>query len=339
MRRVDCRQCDAVVVEEVPWGNGKRALTRAYMVFLARWARKLSWKETAEAFRTSWEKVFDAVEYVVQFGLEHRVLGQIDAIGVDEIQYAKGHKYLTLVYQIDLGVTRLLWIGRERTIESFQGFFTVIGDELASKIVFVCSDMWQPYLKVIREKCSQALHILDRFHIVAKMNLALDDVRAEESNRMRREGQVPVLKKSRWLLLRREHNLKDDQRFRLRDLLRYNLRTVRAYLLKEAFQQLWDYNSPAWAGKFLDEWCRQTMRSRIEPMKRIARSLRVHRELILNYFRAQKLLSSGVVEGLNNKAKVTMRKAYGFRTFRVLELALYHSLAKLPEPETTHDFF
>ena len=107
-------------VEEVPWGDGKRTLTRAYMLFLARWARRLSRKETAEAFRTSWEKVFDAVEHVVTFGLEHRKLGAIDAIGVDEIQYAKGHKYLTLVYQIDLDVTRLLWIGKERTIESFQ---------------------------------------------------------------------------------------------------------------------------------------------------------------------------------------------------------------------------
>ncbi len=339
MRRVDCRRCQAVFVEEVPWANGKHQLTNAYMLFLARWARKLSWKETAEAFRTSWEKVFDAVEHVVGWGLDHRTLGPIDAIGVDEIQYAKGHKYLTLVYQIDIGITRLLWVGKERTIESFQGFFTLIGDELASKIVFVCSDMWQPYLKVIREKCSEALHILDRFHIVAKMNQALDDVRAEESRRMRREGGQPVLKKSRWLLLKREQNLTSDQRFRLRDLLRYNLRSVRAYLLKEAFQQLWDYNSATWAGKFLDEWCRQVMRSRIEPMKKIARSLRQHRELILNYFRAQKLLSSGVVEGLNNKAKVTMRKSYGFRTFRALELALYHSLGKLPEPESTHDFF
>jgi transposase len=339
MRRVDCRRCEAVVVEEVPWGDGKRTLTRAYMLFLARWARRLSWKETAEAFRTSWEKVFDAVEYVVTFGLEHRVLGQIDAIGVDEIQYAKGHKYLTLVYQIDLGVIRLLWVGRERTIESFQRFFAVIGDEVASKIAFVCSDMWEPYLKVIREKCSEALHILDRFHIVAKMNKALDEVRAGESRRMASDGLAPVLKKSRWLLLKREENLKTEQRFRLRDLLRYNLKTVRAYLLKEAFQQLWDYNSPAWAGKFLDDWCRQVMRSRIEPMKKIARSLRQHRELILNYFRAQKLLSSGVVEGLNNKAKLTMRKSYGFRTFRALELALYHSLGKLPEPESTHEFF
>jgi transposase len=152
MRRVDCRRCGAVVVEEIPWGDGKRTLTKAYMLFLARWARRLSWKETAEAFRTSWEKVFDAVEHVVTFGLEQRVLGQIDAIGVDEIQYAKGHKYLTLVYQIDLGVIRLLWVGKERTIESFQEFFTVIGDELASKIVFVCSDMWEPYLKVNGEE-------------------------------------------------------------------------------------------------------------------------------------------------------------------------------------------
>lgn len=140
MRRVDGRRCGAVIVEEVPWGNGKRTLTRAYMLFLARWARRLSWKETAGAFRTSWDKVFDAVEHVVTWGLEHRTLGQIDAIGVDEIQYAKGHKCLTLVYQIDIGVTRLLWVGKERTIESFQGFFTAMGQEVISKIVFICPD-------------------------------------------------------------------------------------------------------------------------------------------------------------------------------------------------------
>jgi transposase len=186
---------------------------------------------------------------------------------------------------------------------------------------------------------TEALHILDRFHIVAKMNNALNEVRARESRRIASEGGVPLLKKLRWLLLKREENLKVEQRFRLHDLLRYNLKTVRAYLLKEAFQQLWNYNSPAWAGKFLDEWCRETVRSRIEPMKKIARSLRQHRELILNYFRAQKLISSGVVEGLNNKAKVTMRKSCGFRTYRVLELALYHSIGTLPEPESTHEFF
>jgi transposase len=122
-------------------------------------------------------------------------------------------------------------------------------------------------------------------------------------------------------------------------LLRYNLQTVRAYLLKEDFQQFWDYESPVWAGKFLDFWCRQAMRSRIEPMKKVARTLRSHHELLLNYFKAKKQFSSGEIEGLNNKAKVTIRRSYGFRTFRIQKLALYHSLGKLPEPELTHECF
>lgn len=338
MRRVECPDC-GVTVERVPWGDGKWHLTRAYAVFLARWARRLSWKEVASIFQTRWESVYRSVAWIVEYGLQHRKLDGITAIGVDEVQFQKGHRYLTVVYQINAECRRLLWVGQDRTAKTLLRFFKMLGRERTAAIQFICSDMWQPYLKVIAKKASHAIHILDRFHIVAKMNKALDEVRASESRRMALEGLSPVLKKSRWLLLKRQENLKTEQRFRLRDLLRYNLKTVRAYLLKEVFQQLWDYNSPAWAAKFLDEWCRQVMRSRIEPMKKIARSLRQHRELILNYFRANKLLSSGVVEGLNNKAKVTMRKSYGFRTFRALELALYHSLGKLPEPESTHEFF
>ena len=239
MRRINCRSC-GVVVEQVPWADGKHQLTKAYMLVLARWARKLSWKETAQSFRTSWDKVHNAVEYVVRWGLEHRILGPISAIGVDEIQYAKGHKYLTLIYQIDAGMTRLLWIGKERTIASFQTFFAFLGPELTAKIEFVCSDMWQPYLRLIRKNCPQALNILDRFHIVAKINDALDQVRANEARRMKQDGYLPVLRKSRWCLLKRKQNLTGRQKFRLRDLLQYNLKTVRAYLLKESFQQLWE---------------------------------------------------------------------------------------------------
>jgi Transposase len=112
------------------------------MLFLARRARKLSWKETAQSFCTSWDQVCHAVEYVVEWGLQHRTLAPISAIGVDEMQFAKGHKYLTLVYQIDAGATRLLRVGKERTVEAFQGFFTMLGEELTSKIQFVCSDTY-----------------------------------------------------------------------------------------------------------------------------------------------------------------------------------------------------
>jgi hypothetical protein len=187
MRRVDCRTC-GVRVEELPWAIGKHQLTKTYMVFLAHWARKLSWKETAVSFCTSWDKVCQALEYVVAWGPEHRSFGPIRAIGVDEIQYAKGHKYLTLVYQIEQDFIRLLWIGKDRTVESFEQFFTLIGKPLAEGIEFVCSDMWKPYLRVIRERCTNAVNILDRFHIVAKMNDALDDVRAAEARRLAQDG-------------------------------------------------------------------------------------------------------------------------------------------------------
>ena len=337
-RRVDCPDC-GIVAEEIPWAEGKHHLTNAYMLLLSRWARRLSWREVSRAFHTSWEQVYHAVEWVVRWGLEHRSLEGIRAIGVDEIQYSKGHKYLTLVYQIDAGMIRLLWTGRERSMQTFGRFFDLLGKERSSKIEFVCSDMWKPYLRVIRERCAQALHILDRFHIVAKMNDALNKVRAQEARRMIREGYEPVLKKTRWLLLKRKGNLKRKEKGRLRDLLSYNLRTVRAYLLKEDFQQFWEYTSPTWAGKFLDQWCRQTMYSRIEPMKKVARTLRSHRELILNWFKAKKRFSSGIVEGLNNKAKLSMRKSYGFRSPEILEMALYHALGKLPEPEVAHEFY
>jgi transposase len=338
MRRVACEAC-GVKVEEVPWGMGKHTLSRAYMLFLAHWARKLSWKETALSFNTSWQKVCQAVEYVVSWGLEHRQLGPLRAFGVDEIAYGKGHDYLTLVYQIDAGITRLLWVGEKRTKESFQKFFDLIGKDLAQKVEFVCSDMWKPYLKLIEKNCTNALNILDRFHVVAKLNKALDEVRAGEARQLVKDGYEPVLKKSRWCLLKRKENLTDNQRIKLREVLTYNLKSVRGYLLKEYFQLFWEYNSAAWAGKFLDQWCAQVMRSKIGPLKKFACTIRSHRELLLNYFRAHKAFSSGVIEGLNNKAKVTMRKSYGFRTFRVAELSLYHVLGKLPEPKLAHRFY
>ena len=183
-----------------------------------------------------------------------------------------------------------------------------------------------------------AVHVLDRFHIMMHFSKALDAVRAEEAKALKAKGYEAVLTKSRWLLLKRPENLTDKQDVRLAELLQYNLRSVRAYLLKEEFQFFWSYASPYWAGRFLDQWCTKTMRSKIEPMKNVARMLRGHRDLLLNWFRAKGQLSSGVVEGFNGKAKLTSRKAFGFRTYHGAEIALYHALGALPEPQFTHRF-
>ena len=337
MRRVECPRC-GVKVEAVPWAEGKQTLTLAYMQFLGAWARRLSWQEVATVFRTSWEKVFRSVEWLVAWGLAHRDLAGITAIGVDEILWQRGHKYLTVVYQIDSHCKRLLWVGQDRTLKSLLRFFRAFGKERSAQLRFVCSDMWKPYLRVIAKKAAQALHVLDRFHIAMHLNKAIDEVRAAEAREMKARGLEPILKHSRWCLVKRPENLTEKQEVKLADLVRYNLRAVRSYLLKEDFQFFWQYTSPYWAGQFLDRWCRGTMRSKIEPMKRVARMLRTHRELLLNWFRARKAISGAVVEGFNNRAKLTTRKAYGFRTFRAAEVALYHTLGALPEPEATHRF-
>ena len=133
-------------------------------------------------------------------------------------------------------------------------------------------------------------------------------------------------------------NLDEDQEVSMKELLKYNLKTMKAYLLKEEFSLFWTYSSPAWAGKFLDQWCTKVMWSKIEPLKSKAKMLRKHRSLILNWFRAKGELSSGVVEGLNLKAKLTARKSYGFRNPEMQKTALHHQLGRLPTPEWTHKF-
>ena len=193
--------------------------------------------------------------------------------------------------------------------------------------------MWKPYLRVIAKKAAQAIHVLDRFHIMAKMNKAIDEVRAQETKALKAKGLGPVLTSSRWCWLKRPEKLTPKQDVKLADLVRFNLKTVRAYLLKESFQHFWDYRSQGWAIAFLDRWCRQVMRSRIEPMKKVAKTLRSHRLLLLNWFTARGLIALGAVEGLNNRLKVITRRAYGFRTYRATEIALYHALGKLPDPQ------
>jgi transposase len=338
MRRVHCRHC-GVKVEQVPWAEGKRELTKTYMIYLSRWAEKLSWQEVAQHFQLSWEKIFHSVEYVVTWGLAHRDLSSIIAIGVDEIARRKGHHYLTLVYQIDQGCRRLLWVAKDRTCQSLEGFFDQLGTDRSQQLQFVCSDMWPAYIRVLKERAPKALHILDRFHIMSMLNKAIDQVRAEEQRHMRVAGFEPVLKQSRWCLLKRKENLTHNQEAKLSDLLKYNLKSVRSYLLREDFNAFWGYVSPVWAEKFLNRWTKQVMYSKIEPMKKVARTIRHHQPLILNWFRAKKAISNGVVEGLNNKAKVTARKSYGFRTFKCHEIALYHALGRLPVPETAHRFY
>lgn len=341
VRRVNCRRC-GIGAEAVPWATGKHHLTLPFLVFLASWAEDLPWQRVAERFRTSWQRVCAAVEWVVAYGLTHRRLDQVRAIGVDEVQYRKGQHYLTVVYQLDAGCRRLLWVGQERTAKSFARFFTTMRatvPDFCARVEFVCSDLWRGYLRVIRRELPAAVHLLDRFHLSQKFSQAKDQVRREEARRLRQAGQAPVLTKTRWCLLKKRSNLTTPQRGRLRQLLGLNLRTVRAYLLCEQFAHFWTYRSPTWARKFLAAWTATALASRLAPLQRVARMLRRHQEPILNYFRAQRRFSNGITEGLNTNLKLALRKARGYRSYRLAEVALYHQLGALPKPWLGHEFW
>lgn len=339
-RRVECPE-HGVVVEHIPWSEGKRPITTAMMGFLARWARHLSWRQTARSFQTSWEAVYRSVEWFVQWGLARRQLQGVEAIGVDEIHWGQGKRaeqFLTVIYQIDRHCRRLLWVGRRRTQATLRRGLAALGPEVVAGLRFVCSDMWRAYLTVIAAQIPQALHVLDRFHITLHLNQAVDQVRRAESGRLHGRPRAAKLKHLRWKLLRRGSRVRGRAKQRLYGLLRSKLATGRAWMLKETFQDFWRYRAVSWAAAFLDVWCTRALRSRLEPMRRVARMLRTHEELLLNWFRAKGEISTGVVEGLNNKIRVVTRRSYGFRTYDAMEIALYHTLGRLPEPESTHSF-
>ncbi|MCA9695859.1 MAG: ISL3 family transposase [Myxococcales bacterium] len=328
MRRVACRTCERVIVEAVPWSRGKHTITTSFALFLARWAKRMSWKQVAHAFGVSWQAVYAGVTMAVEYGLAHRTLDDVEALGVDEVMWRRG-TFLTVVYALDEGRRRLLWIGRGRSKEVLRGFFDWFGDH-AHTLRFVATDMWQAYMAVIKERAPQALNVLDRFHISANLNKAVDAVRSQEARALAKQGK-DVLKHKRWLLLKAPENLSEEQAATLAELVKINLKTFRAYLLKEELRQLWGHASLTFAAAFLYTWCRRAVASRITPVARFAKTIEKHADLILNWFRAAGSINSGAVEGLNNKLKITLRRSYGFRSYEITCIALYHAMGDLPE--------
>jgi transposase len=219
------------------------------------------------------------------------------------------------------------------------GFFDWLGPERSGKLEFVVSDMWKAFLSAAAARASQAIHILDRFHVVKLCNKAIEEVRRAEARELRANGDAVTLKHTRWVLLKRRLNLTDKQRGRLRELLRINRTTVEAYLLKDDFHLFWRYKSPTFAGRFQDGWVATALATRIPPFVRLAKTLSDRRELLLNWFGSRGQLAMGAVEGMNNKARVATKLAYGFRSYDHGEIALFHRLGNLPEPDWfTHRF-
>lgn len=341
MRRCSCPHCNVIVTERVPWASGKSPLCHPFAIKLAKLAKATDWSAAATFYKTSWHVVAKAVEMVVDYGREHLQVTDATAIGIDEIAWQKGHKYITLAYQLDGDARRLLWVGEDRTNATMEAFAKDMKEchkELCDAVKVACTDMWQPFIGAVNELFPKAANVLDRFHIMKMLSRAMDDVRADEQKRLKKEGKEPVLNHTRFCFLKNPNNLTEKQSGILSELMKMNLTTVKAYTLKEQFRTLWDSNDEETAGRLIDEWCASVQHSNIGPFKRVAKTIQNHRDTILNYFRTGKCYSSGIVEGLNRKANLLIRRCYGFRTIKYAKIMLYHMLGNLPEPPLTHRF-
>lgn len=332
-RRVRCIDCGKLLVEKIPWSLGKCRLTVQLISYLTLFAELLPWKQVAQLFGVHWNTVKNAVAAAVGYGLAHREIGSVLYFGIDEISRKKGHVYCTNVY--DLKQKRLLWTGKGRDKATIERFYNEIGSQLSHSVTAICCDMWQPYIDSLTAYFPNVVLVFDKFHIVAHLNKAVDEVRREEARELKKSN-TNVLKGTRYIWLKNPANLTENQKVTLSELEKMNLKINRAYLLKEAFSQLWTYQKKGWARKFLKQWFWWATHSRLKPLRDFAWMVRRHEDGILNYFKMP--LSNGIVEGLNNKAKVISHRSYGFRSFETYRLALYLCMGKLPRPETTFKF-
>lgn len=332
-RRVKCPRC-GVKAESIPWSMGKSPLTRPLIIMLAAWSKLLAVEVVAKMFGVSWPTVGSAVQYAVKHGLAHRDTEAVLYIGIDEISRKKGHVYHTQVY--DLKKKRLLWSGGGRGKETLEKFFAEWGEERIKGIKAICCDMWDPYVEVIKAKAPDAILVFDKFHLVRHLQKAVDEVRKEEARELKKKN-PELLKGTKYIWLKNPWNLTPKQRQRLGFLEKINLRTNRAYLLKESFREVWTYRTKGWAKRYLAKWFWWATHSRLPPMRDFAWLLRRHEDDVLNWFRVP--IDNGAVEAMNNNAKVISHRSHGFRSEKWFTLILLHCLGQLPMPEFTHKFF
>lgn len=322
--RVFCPRC-GLRVEKVPWARRWERVTQALAQAIALLAKKLSFKEVAEYFGLDWKVVATVVKRVVEEGLKLRKVKTLHILGIDEVSRKKGHRYLTLVYDLKRG--KLLWVGLDRKQETLDEFFRWLGKRRARTLRAICLDMWAPYLTSVQHHAPQATLVFDRFHVVQHLNRAIDEVRRAEVRRLAHQEGID-LKKTRFILLKNPWNLTPKEHRRLSYLLKLNLPIVRAYYLKEEFQRFWDYLQEKRAQAHLKQWFWWATHSRLQPIIEFARLVKDHLTGLLAWTKLR--ISNGALEGMNNKIKLVSHRSFGFRNPQFFMTAIYHCCADLP---------
>jgi transposase len=320
VRRFFCPGCAKVVTEAVPWARPGARFTRDFEDVVAWLAQQTAFSVICRLLRVTWRSVARIVRRVVASELAHRPLRGLSVIGVDEVSYRRGQRYLTLVADHTDGA--VVWAGDGRGAATLGRFFDELGSEETGKLRAVTIDMSGGYQKALRDRCAQAIVCFDPFHVVALANRALDELRRELWRTLgKSRGAGRFVKGTRWALLKDPATLTEHQQGTLAFLAKVNSPLYRGYLLKEQLRAIYAAESRPHAPRLLAAWLKAAARSKLKPFVKLAKTLRAHRDGILNAIRLG--LSNSRLEGLASRIRLISHRSFGFHTAEPL-IALIH---------------
>lgn len=324
--RVKCLSCESKTWHQPTFATGQRQITKKFEEFLKAWLSRLTIQDAVEAFGVSWNTVCEIdVQRLKQ--LSRPGLAGLKRLAIDEVYLGKQHKFITLV--VDLDTRAVISVAPGRGLAGLAGIFLRL-KRAEAKIEAVATDMSGGYIAAVLKYLPQARLVFDHFHVIKLMNEKLTTLRRDLFRELTGSMHRDVLKGIRWLLLKNPENLTQDQqtneRQRLDEALQLNKPLATAYYLKEDLRQFWSQKSILAAEQFLDGWCRRADASGIRVLKTMAKTLRAHRSGLLNWYLSP--LSTGPLEGINNKIGALQRRAYGYRNYEHLKqriLTMHHA--------------
>lgn len=319
-RRVSCTQCQGVRVEKLDWLAENPRYTARMAEQVGKLCRDMTNKAVADVLHLHEHTVKDLDKLYMRKWLNKTPQPAPRVIGIDEISIRKGHNYRIVVSDIER--SRPIWVGGEGREEvDMDTFFTALGAKKTKHIRLAVMDMWKAFRNSVNKHAPDAKILFDKFHIMKHLSKAMDEVRREEYKRVS-GNQRKFIKGQRYTLLSHRENLTLEGRQSLRKLLSVNKRIQTAYLLREEFSQLWDYDSPTWARKFFDNWKQKLKWQRLKPFEKFSTMIEKHWEGIISHCHPDNKVKLGFVEGVNNKIRVIQRKAYGYRDEEYLKLKI-----------------
>jgi len=322
-RRVYCKKCGLVKMERLPWIAVNGRYTKRFAFFIGRKCRTMTVKDVAKEQYMDWHSVKEMDKQYMTEQLKRIGKPAPRIIGVDEISVRKGHEYRIIVS--DLERKRPIWYGgTDRSEKSMDMLYEWLGRKKADKIRLVVMDMWRAFEASAHKNVPNAAILYDKFHVLRHLQNALDTVRKQEYARLGGRDRK-FIKGQKYTLLSRRENLTYDGQRNLAKLLKINKRLNVAYLLKESFGQLWDYDAEGWARKFFENWKKSLKWQRLKPYEDFCELIERHWDGLAAYCKSENKVSLGFVEGLNTKIRVIQRRAYGFRDEEYFRLKILTS--------------